>query len=246
MKNTVKMNGNKIIITGILETHTKELLCLKKMVQEVCAQLLVGKDLEITLQIGADVKLAIMDGLFQLGINSCDVTITVGKESKIVYQFDCRQCCCEDRSVEQQVLRKRVAINLEASGAQASVRGVYFGDGERRLSLQTIQNHTCSDTKSEVIVQSVLDDQAQFSCDTVITIPKDVKKVRAKQLNKNLLLNSDVCAISVPQLAIASKDVSCIHGTVMSTIDQEELFYLQSRGLSEQAATKSLINAFLK
>jgi len=82
--------------------------------------------------------------------------------------------------------------------------------------------------------------------DNIIIVEKDLIKVRAEQLNKNLVLNRKVHTVSYPKLRIYSQDVACKHGATISKINPDEVFYLQSRGIEAPVAEQILVNAFLR
>ena len=91
----------------------------------------------------------------------------------------------------------------------------------------------------------VVDDKAVSSFKGIIVIDKESKKVESYMNNKNLLLSKRAKAFSKPQLNIENNDVACSHGSSTGALDKEQLFYLQSRGLTKQDATKLLVDAFI-
>ena len=78
----------------------------------------------------------------------------------------------------------------------------------------------------------------------MIEVPKIAQKTEASQLSKNLLLSSKAKVDTSPQLKIIADDVKCNHGATISQLSNEELFYLQSRGINTKKAYQLLINAF--
>tara|TARA_B100001287_G_scaffold268835_1_gene265564 strand:- start:200 stop:841 length:642 start_codon:yes stop_codon:yes gene_type:complete len=91
----------------------------------------------------------------------------------------------------------------------------------------------------------VVDDKAVSSFKGVIVIDAESKKVESYMNNKNLLLSRTAKAFSKPQLNIENNDVACSHGSSTGALDKEQMFYLQSRGLSKSDAKTLLVNAFI-
>lgn len=77
-----------------------------------------------------------------------------------------------------------------------------------------------------------------------ITIPKNVSKCESHMLNKNILLDDYSQAFSKPELNINNDDVICTHGCTMGALEDDHMFYLQSRGFTYDEATEMLIEAF--
>jgi Fe-S cluster assembly protein SufD len=98
---------------------------------------------------------------------------------------------------------------------------------------------------SELKVKSVLGKNAHLTCDTIIYVAPNIEKIEADQLNKNLTLDETAHVMATPQLEILSNDVKCHHGSASGQLDNEKLFYLASRGLTQKEAQRSLIEAFL-
>ena len=106
-------------------------------------------------------------------------------------------------------------------------------------------DHNIGDSSSQQTFKGVIKDSAQGSFFGQINIKKDAQKSKAKQLNKNLLLSEKARAFSKPRLAIDADDVKCSHGATVGKVRDEEIFYLQSRGIKKKAAEQLLVNAFM-
>ena len=89
-----------------------------------------------------------------------------------------------------------------------------------------------------------VDDNATAVFNGKIFVQKDAQKTNAYQSNKNLLLSNDATVNTKPQLEIYADDVKCSHGCTVGQLDEEGMFYLRSRGISEKAAKSLLIHAF--
>ena len=135
-------------------------------------------------------------------------------------------------------------ILLEGEHAHADVRGAYVINGNQQVDIITNQLHCAPSTRSKVIMKGVLDDSAHAMYRGLININQQAEKSHASQENKNMLLSNSARAFSIPSLEVLTHDVQCAHGSAVGQCDDEQLFYLQSRGLSSKAARKLLIESF--
>ena len=118
--------------------------------------------------------------------------------------------------------------------------------GNAELVLKTHQNHFQNYGFSDLLCKSILTAQNKFNFQGTINIAEKTSGNHAYQRNENLLLSSEASVISEPNLEIKANDVFCTHGATTSFIDEEELFYLQSRGVSQEAAEKLVAEGFLE
>ena len=135
---------------------------------------------------------------------------------------------------------------VEGEGAEAHPMGVFFGDGQEHFDVYTIQDHRAPQTMSDLLFKSALKDAAQFSYQGVITMPKEAQRSDAYQANKNLLLSPHAKARSIPKLEIVADDIRCKHSATVGTIEPDETFYLESRGLSREEAVKMMVEGFFE
>ena len=106
-------------------------------------------------------------------------------------------------------------------------------------------NHLGQDSKSNIDVRSVSDDNAFFSFRGNIDVLKKAENISANMTNKNLLLSNTATAITEPMLDINTKEIECSHGCTISNVDEDSLYYLQARGFSKEVAKNILIENFL-
>ncbi|MBU1007890.1 SufD family Fe-S cluster assembly protein [Candidatus Dependentiae bacterium] len=246
------MNTNTITYT-ILEPSTKaDPFYLQNLMYDRPIQ--ITDPLTITIIIPKNCSVFIIDDLHLSGATQNTIEFILEESSQLTYQFFVanHQLCerCEHKELYDcqklpAVFEKNIYVNLTAPHAQAFLKCHYLGDQKSNFKLTTKQHHQASNTTSKLIMKSVLDEQAKLISDSVITVDKKIKNVTAEQTNKNLMLHPKARVISMPKLRVNSKDVSCKHGATVSTIDQEQLFYLQSRGIEKKEAERILIEAFL-
>lgn len=137
-------------------------------------------------------------------------------------------------------------IRLSGRGASANIIGFVVGRGGHRISVHTEQIHESQDTKSNLLVKAALFDEVQFSYDGVIRVEKLAQRTDAYQKNENLLLSSHAHARSDPALEILANDVRCTHGSTTGKPNEDQLWYLMSRGIPKSAATQLLIEGFFE
>jgi Fe-S cluster assembly protein SufD len=135
---------------------------------------------------------------------------------------------------------------LTAPGAQSDVEGVVLGDGSEHFSFNTMLQHNAPDTKSNINFRVALKDSASSAYLGTIRVAKVAQRTDSMQSNKNLLLGSEAKADSIPKLEILADDVKCSHGATVGPVDKEQLFYLQSRGLTRTQAEELVVTGFFK
>jgi Fe-S cluster assembly protein SufD len=137
-------------------------------------------------------------------------------------------------------------IILAGEGASADIFGTVQISGTQHYELIMEQRHDAVDTKSNLLIKTVLDESAKLVYKGLITINRTAAHSVAQQINKNLLLSPKACVQSIPSLEALNHDVQCGHGTATSFIDEWHLFYLYSRGICPQIARTMLIDSFLQ
>jgi Fe-S cluster assembly protein SufD len=124
-----------------------------------------------------------------------------------------------------------LGTKITGSGAFVDLLGLALGSGRQQMEIRTLQDHVGRSSESDALVKSILRDQARFWFDGVVRIFKSGQNTNAFQSNPNLLLSSEARAESIPTLEIEADDVACKHAASIGSIDEEEKFYLLSRGI---------------
>ncbi len=136
---------------------------------------------------------------------------------------------------------------LEGEGADASFRGVVVGDRNQHFDFVTLQNHTGPHTLSDVNIRAALAGASKAVYYGITRVEEGASGAEAEQENRNLLLSKRATANSDPVLEILTNEVvRCGHGATVGPVDQEALFYLQSRGLDRRQALTLLVTGFLQ
>ena len=133
---------------------------------------------------------------------------------------------------------------LEGGGAFVDLLGLALGTGSQQLEIRTLQDHVGRSSDSDALVKSILRDKSRFYFDGVVRIFKSGQNTNAFQSNPNLLLSSDARAESVPTLEIEADDVACKHAASIGGIDEDEKFYLLSRGIPVRETENIIVEGF--
>ncbi|MFH1852621.1 MAG: Fe-S cluster assembly protein SufD [Candidatus Neomarinimicrobiota bacterium] len=147
-------------------------------------------------------------------------------------------------SLGGRLVRNNTRLNLNGSGARASLNGLYLGRGRQVIDNHTLIDHTAPDCTSTELYKGILDEDAQAIFNGKIIVRPDAQKTDANQVNRNLLLSKNARVNTNPQLEIYADDVKCSHGSTIGQLDPDALFYLRSRGISAVQAQALMINGF--
>jgi Fe-S cluster assembly protein SufD len=151
---------------------------------------------------------------------------------------------CHSISLGGSFVRNDIVVTLNGSGAECTLNGLYFADRRTLVDNHTTIDHAQPHCSSRELYKGILGDHARAVFNGKIVVRPDAQKTDAKQTNKALLLSEDAQINTKPQLEIFANDVRCTHGAAVGQMDDEALFYLRARGLSEQDARRILIKAF--
>lgn len=139
----------------------------------------------------------------------------------------------------------RLHVHLVERGAQANILGVVMGKASAQTTLLTLQHHGAPETTSNLLVKTVLSDEAQFHYHGIIRVDEGAQKTDAYQRNENMLLSKGTHAETKPGLEILANDVRCTHGATIGSIPKDQLWYLASRGIGKARAKKLITQGFL-
>ncbi len=142
--------------------------------------------------------------------------------------------------------RAEVGSELVGPGADSEMLGVYFAAGDQHHDHHTLQHHVAPHARSDVYYKGAAKDRGTIVYQGLIKLEPGAQKTDAYQTNRNLLLSREASVESVPQLEIAANDVRCSHGSSIAPIDAQQLFYLETRGISRKSAENLLVAGFLE
>jgi Fe-S cluster assembly protein SufD len=140
--------------------------------------------------------------------------------------------------------RNEVGVVLAGEQADATLNGLVLIDGNRHCDNHTLLDHAAAHCPSHELYKHVLAGQSSGVFKGKILVREDSQKTDSKQTSKVLLLSDEACMDSMPALEIYADDVKCTHGSTTGPVDEEQVFYLRSRGISLEAARHLMTYAF--
>lgn len=218
---------------------------------------LVGKNAQATVieiyhTIGAHQSFNNIVTEIALSENAILTNYKLQDESNAAYQVNTTQVNLLKESVYSAVtitlgggvVRNNLNTVLNAERTEANLYGLFMPQGETLIDNHTIVDHAMPNCNSNELYKGVLSDNSTGVFNGKIFVRKDAQKTNAFQSNKTILLSDNATINTKPQLEIFADDVKCSHGATSGQLDEEALFYLRSRGLSEQSAKSLLVYAF--
>lgn len=147
-------------------------------------------------------------------------------------------------SLDGGIVRNNLNIVLDAEYCESHLYGLYFQKGESHVDNHTVVDNAKPNCFSNELYKGIIDDNAAAVFNGKIFVRPQAQKTNAYQSNKNILLSNSASVNTKPQLEIFADDVKCSHGCTIGQLDEEGLFYLQSRGITEKNARALLLHAF--
>lgn len=142
------------------------------------------------------------------------------------------------------ISRHDIEVKFTAEGGEASVDGLYMLSGVQHHDTHSVIDHTVPNCTSHQSYKGVLNDSSRGVFNGKVFVRENAHGTDAQQSNKNLLLSNNARVDTKPQLEIFNDDVKCSHGATVGQLEEEELFYLLARGLSEPLARNLLTYGF--
>ena len=142
--------------------------------------------------------------------------------------------------------RYDIECEMAGEGGTSFMYGVCFAENQQQFGQFTKQHHRAGNTVSDLLFKNVLRDTAVTNYTGMIKVEKNANGTNAYQSNRNLVLSDKVKCDTRPILEIESNKLRCTHGATVGRLDDEQLFYLRARGLTEEQARHVLLEAFLE
>ena len=144
--------------------------------------------------------------------------------------------------------RLRAAAQRDAcsqgEGGESDQLAVYFADGSQMLDFRTLQDHDAPRTRSDLLFKGAVEDVARSVYSGLVHLRPTAQKANAFQTNRNLVLTEGASAESIPNLEIEANDVKCSHASTVGPIDDDQLYYLESRGIPPEDAERLIVLGF--
>lgn len=185
---------------------------------------------EFTLRIHAGQQITIIDDV------SASVTLILERDAVVQYRYSMMPIA---------IRRSLLTMQLVGAGAEIAVSAVGWLSDDQQWEIVTRQEHQAPHTKSRVTVRLVHADRASSIYQGAITIAAQASESEAFQDHKALLIDTGAHAYARPTLEAQTNDIQCGHGSAIGYLDQEQLWYLQSRGIDLDRAQTILVAAFL-
>ena len=142
--------------------------------------------------------------------------------------------------------KTHIITRLAGEGASAKLHGFVFGHGTQHVDQHTLQDHQAPHTTSDLQFKAALQDESRMIYTGLIRIGKSAQQTNAFQANHNLILSQGARAETIPMLEILADDVQCKHGASIGPIDDEQAFYLMSRGVPRDVAQRLIVMGFIE
>ena len=140
--------------------------------------------------------------------------------------------------------RHDIDVVMDAEGAECSVDGLYMVDGRQHTDTHSVIDHQQPRCTSHQLYKGILDGNSRAVFNGKVFVRHGAQQTDARQTNKNLLLSNEARVDTKPQLEIFADDVKCAHGAAIGRLDEDEVFYLESRGINPTLARNILTYGF--
>ncbi|HEY6429518.1 MAG TPA: SufD family Fe-S cluster assembly protein [Acidimicrobiales bacterium] len=140
--------------------------------------------------------------------------------------------------------RIRADVSVDGRDARSEILSAYLGDGKQVHDIRTLQDHCAPKTDSELLCQGAVAGESRSVYSGLIRVHRGAVKSDARQTNHNLVLGEGAHADSVPNLDILENDVRCSHASTVGPVDEDQRYYIESRGVSPEVAEGLIVRGF--
>ena len=142
-------------------------------------------------------------------------------------------------------VRNNSSFLIEGENCETNLNGAYLLKDLQHLDNHTIVDHIAPHCNSNELYKGILSGKATGVFNGKVFVRPNAQKISAFQSNANVLLSDDASVNSKPELEIYANDVKCSHGSTTGQLDEDAVFYLRARGLSEKSARSLITQAFI-
>lgn len=142
--------------------------------------------------------------------------------------------------------RTEIESVLAGPGGHSEMLGVYFTDGSQHFDHRSLQDHLAPNCTSDLLYKGALRDASRVVYSGLIHIAPGAVRSDAFQTNRNVVLSTTAKADSIPNLEIENNDVRCSHAASVGPVDEDEVFYLQTRGIARDEAERLIVRGFFQ
>jgi Fe-S cluster assembly protein SufD len=140
--------------------------------------------------------------------------------------------------------RVRSDVSVDGRGARSEILSAYLGNGSQVHDIRTLQDHVAGRTNSELLCQGAVAGTSRSVYSGLIRVHRGAVRSDARQTNHNLVLDEGAHADSVPNLDILENDVKCSHASTVGPIDEDQRYYIESRGVTPDVAEGLIVQGF--
>jgi Fe-S cluster assembly protein SufD len=144
------------------------------------------------------------------------------------------------------ITKSNIEAGLRGVGASTQMLGILWGYAKQHTDYHTVQDHIAPHTTSDLLYKGALNDDARSVFSGTIRVVKGANGTDAYQANRTVLLSPNASAFPSPNLEIEANEVRCTHGASVGRVDEDQLFYLMSRGLPKAVATRMVVEGFFQ
>jgi Fe-S cluster assembly protein SufD len=142
--------------------------------------------------------------------------------------------------------RTEVEAVLAEPGAHSEMLGLYFTDGDQHFDHRSLQDHAAPNCTSDLLYKGALRDASRAVYSGLIRVHPGAHKTDAFQTNRNIVLSDAAKADSIPNLEIEANDVRCSHAASVGPVDEDVLFYLETRGIPRAQGERLVVTGFFQ
>lgn len=142
--------------------------------------------------------------------------------------------------------RKKILVRLNGKDARLKMTWIFIGTGKNQFDLKAVFEQVSLATVTDITIKAVMFGESKFNFAGNVVIPKTGQKSEASLRCQTLLMSHQAQAKAIPSLEIVANDVKAGHSATTGRVDDELLFYLQTRGFDKVSAEKLLIEGFLR
>ena len=140
--------------------------------------------------------------------------------------------------------RVRADVSVDGRDARSEILSAYLGDGDQVHDVRTLQDHAAARTTSELLCQGAVAGRSRSVYSGLIRVHRGAVRSDARQTNHNLVLDEGAHADSVPNLDILENDVTCSHASTVGPVDEDQRYYIESRGVAPEVAEGLIVRGF--
>ena len=168
-----------------------------------------------------------------------------GFHTQRIYQQKDSTVALQTLTANTHFTRNEIEVFSQEEGTHTQLYGAFIGRENNHIDNHTYVHHMAPNCTSDENYKGVLSDKATGVFNGKVKVYQDAQKINAYQSNKNILLSDQATINAKPELEIYADDVKCSHGSTTGQLDQQALFFLRARGISETKATDMLIKGFM-